>query len=152
MDYGKLTTAELVEMVRALEQKNEALRTENRELNRALTYKRTGKRSLLDELRNREKVEELLAVGVSNGELYRSTANLYGNFQTFYANIFRAMNPAPVKNEKAGTEYIRYIPFEKACENDYEVYKSVLEQRVDIIYEGKGLLKCVNKIKPSKGE
>ena len=148
MNTANMTKEDLIEMIRTLETTNELLRKENKVLRRG----RNTKRSILDEMSNREKAVELLAVSVSNGELYRSTTHLYTNFQTFYCNIFRALNPAPVKNEKAGTEYIRYMPFEKANENDYAVYKEVLERCVDAIYEGKQLLSVQNKILPSKGE
>lgn len=147
MNKREMTKEELLDMIETLEKNNALLKAE---LVREKKMHRTGrKRSILEDIDNREKAVELLAVGAKNGKLYRSTTELYQNFQTFYSNLFRALNPSVVINTKAGTEYIRYSAINDLDENDYKIHIQLLQQCIELIYESKQKLGKYEAIMPS---
>ncbi len=139
MELSNLSREQLLEVIKNLE-------ATNAELKKRLSG---GRRSIFEDISNGDKVKELFSVSCRNGKLYRSTVSMYGNFATFYANIFRAMNPIVVENKQKGTEYLRYKQFSDTSDSDYEVYKSVLEACIDIVYEGKKKLSNTEEILPT---
>lgn len=146
----KLTKGELLNLLHTMESDLAALKDENSRLQRKLTRRgRAANRSLLDDMRNREKAEELLSISVEDGALFRSTTTMYSNFQTFFSNVFRVLNPRAIKNARGGADYIRYGPFADASEHDYQIYKRVIEDCIDIIYEAKKELNATENIAPS---
>lgn len=107
----------------------------NARLKRKVARRKETRRSLLYDINNNAKAVELLSIDHNNGRLYKTKKSLYTNFQTFFTNILRVLNPAISRNYKTGNEFIRHYPITEVSANDYEVYKETIEACIDIIYE-----------------
>lgn len=138
----ELDITKLVERIAELERTNASLR-------RKLASRSETKRSLLDDINNHEKAVELFSIDHKNGKLYKTKASLYGNFLTFFTNIFRALNPAVATNKATGGENIRHYPVNDTTPEDYEVYRACLEACIDVIYDARKKLQYREPIAPS---
>ena len=117
------------------------LREENARLkNELLALSRCSRKSILTSLSNRDKCIALFGVRANNELLCKDISNTDNNLNTFYCNIFRALNPVAKIKAKSNTDYISYIPLNELDNNDYSVYIETLESVIDTIYYAKAKL------------
>jgi hypothetical protein len=135
--------AEIMSRLEALEKANNELRKENAELRK---YKQlTPGRTLTCDIKNIDKAKDLLSYSAQEGELIRDERAFKSNFQVFYQNVFRALNPCVRKyNNERKSEGIRCTPINELTDEEYKIYLDTLEAVIDTIYYAKTKMKGMN--------
>lgn len=132
--------AEIMSRLEALEKANNELRKENAELRK---YKQlTPGRILTCDIKNIDKAKELLSYSAQEGELIRDERAFKANFQVFYQNVFRVLNPCVRKySDKRHNQGIRCTPINELTDEEYKIYLDTLEAVIDTIYYAKTKMK-----------
>jgi len=120
-----------------LERTNNELRAENAELRRCGSI--ITSRLPLKDINNSEKARELFEVAPVKGEIVKSSDMFKSNFQTFYQNVFRALNPAV--RQKGENETIVYTPINTLTGEEYQISIEALEAVIDVIFYAKQKMK-----------
>lgn len=116
-----------------LERTNQELRAENAELRRCGSV--IASRFPLKDINNADKARELFEIAPSNGKIVKSSESFKRNFQVFYQNIFRALNPKARVN--SGNESIVYTPINTLTSEEYQISIEALEAVIDVVYYAK---------------
>ena len=120
-----------------LERTNNELRAENAELRRCGSI--ITSRLPLKDINNSEKARELFEVAPVKGKIVKSSDMFKSNFQTFYQNVFRALNPAV--RAKGENETIVYTPINTLTAEEYQISIEALEAVIDVIFYAKQKMK-----------
>lgn len=135
-NFSAMKFEELEKRLEALERSNEELKRENAVLRAAHNFNQ--QRIISNDIKNYDKALELFGIAPKGGKIIPTPDAFKQNFQVFYQNIFRALNPTIRSNN--GRENLIYTPVSALTEEEYQVYTETLEAVIDIVYYAKGKL------------
>ena len=136
---------EILARLDTLEQRNVELAAENARLKAIRNIMPV--RIVIDDIGNSESAKQLFSVASHDNEIIKDQKSFKANFQIFYQNIFRALNPYPriYKNR----ETITYTPINTLSEEEYQIHIQTLEAIIDTIFYAKQKL---NNIRGDKND
>lgn len=120
-----------------LEAENQRLRQENDELK---GKQRSQVRDMTHEIEDYSKLSALFGLDIVNGVLTPTDngTKIYMNFQTFYANVLRALKPYARKSTSKGESYrIVYTPIKDFSDDEWKIAVETVNAVVDTIYYAK---------------
>ena len=134
---------DIVNRLEQLERECKELRRENAEL-RLTNAKRS--RYLFSNISNVDKARKLFGITAIGGKVVEDETNLKQNFETFYKNVFKILNPCYYYNDKKMSASIVYTPTSTLTDEEYQIYVETLEAIIDVIYYAQ------KKMKGEKGD
>lgn len=134
--------ADVMNRLEMLEKKCEELRKENASLRIAQNLRQP--RNLFRDIANQDKAKELFGIAAIAGKVQRDDTNLKQNFETFYKNVFKILNPNYYYNEKKKSETITYTATSSLTDEEYQIYVETLEAVIDVIYYAQKKMKGEN--------
>ena len=143
--------AEFEKRLESLEKANNDLRKENAELRKAAAPPRK-KRILMSDMKNGESAKRLFCFKATADErVIKCPDEFNNNFNTFYQNLFRAMDPCAGTRIKGHNPALRYKPIMDLPEAEYDVYVEVLDEVVCTLSYGKAKLEKLREGKEALG-
>lgn len=99
-------------------------------------------RVLSKDISNYDKAEELFSLKAVNDTIISDANSMHNNFGVFYQNIFRALNPTTRCYN--GKQSLIYTPINQLSDEEYNIYCTVLEDVIEVIYNYKKQIKAIN--------
>lgn len=143
--------AEFEKRLESLEKANNDLRKENAELRKAAAPPKK-RRIFTDDMKNGESARKLFGFKPTvDGRVVRCPDEFHSNFNTFYQNLFRAMDPCAMVKTNGGKPVLRYKPIMDLPESEYDVYVEVLDEVICTLSYGKAKLEKLREDKKAVG-
>ena len=142
-NFNTQKIADLEKRIAEMEARNHELEKMISESGLGLLQNKKKRRIITKDIEKTFDAKKLFCVKLKNDN--RDTEAIYkSNFQVFYQNIFRALDPVERKDNRPG---LTYKPVNELTDKEYEVYISCLDACLEIVSYSQDKLK---KIKEEK--
>jgi len=128
-NFSTQKIAELEKRIAEMEARNHELEKMISESGLGLLHNKKKRRIITKDIEKLEYAKKLFCVKIENDN--RDSSEIFkSNFQVFYQNIFRALDPDTRKDNRPG---LTYKPVNELTDKEYEVYINCLDACLEIV-------------------